>query len=167
MHRFFLYKESTKLLVTVSRIKIREIKMALLELVPLEKVICVKSKVNLMATYTIINMKLTKLFDEVITEAEKGILPILEMHILLQSLKNVVFYDEIEGNGVLSELWKCLNQKLYTRGSPWSCEIILGKIKVLRNLIAHDIIINGSLIWYMNEEIKWELDSPIYVPLEI
>ncbi len=92
---------------------------------------------------------------------------VLEMHILLQSLKNVVFYDEIEGNGVLSELWKYLNQKLYTRGSPWSCEIILGKIKVLRNLIAHDIIINGSLIWYMNEEIKWELDSPIYVPLEI
>jgi len=36
-------------------------------------------------------------------------------------------------------------------------------LKVLHNLITHDLIINGSLIWYMNEKIEWELDSPILV----
>ncbi len=40
-------------------------------------------------------------------------------------------------------------------------------ILILHYLITHDIIINGSLICYMNEKIEWELDSPIYSPLEI
>ena len=141
--------------------------MALEELIALENIICVNSKVNLKATYTIINMKLTKLFEEVITEVEKGILPILEMKIPFYTLKNVVFSDEIEGNRILSELCECINQQLYACDSQWSCDIILGKIKVLHNLITHDIVINGSLIWYMNGKIEWELDSPIYTPLEI
>ena len=87
--------------------------MALEELIALENIICVNSKVNLKATYTIINMKLTKLFDEVISEVEKAFLPILEMKILFYTLKCVVFSDEGEGNRIISELCKCLNQYLY------------------------------------------------------
>ena len=119
------------------------------------------------ATYTIINMKLTKLFDEVISEVEKAFLPILEMKILFYTLKCVVFSDEGEGNRIISELCKCLNQYLYASDNQWSCDTILRMLKVLYNLITHDIIINGSLICYMNEKIEWELESPIYAPLEI
>ena len=141
--------------------------MALEELISLENIICVDSKVNLKTTFTIIDMKLTKLFDDVIIEVQKGFLPILEMHILAYTLRSVVFMDEIEGNRILLELRKCLIQQLYTRESQWSCDAILTKLKILHNLITHDIIINGSLIWYLNEDIEWKLDSPIFAPLEI
>ncbi len=140
--------------------------MALEELIALENIICVNSKVNLKATYTILNMKLTKLFDEVITEVEKGILPLLEIRILFYTLKSVVFSNEIEGNRILFELCKCIDQHLFASDRQWCCDTIRNKILVLYNLITHDIIINGSLIWYMNEKVEWELESPIYCPLD-
>jgi len=140
--------------------------MALEELISLENIICADSQVNLKTTYTILDMKLSKLFGDVIIEVEKGILPILEMEILFYTLKSVVFSDEIEGNRILFELSKCINQQLYTRDSRWSCETILNMLKILLNLITHNIIINGSLIWYMNEKIEWDLDSPIYTPMD-
>lgn len=62
-------------------------------------------------------MKLSKLFDEVINEVEKGILPILEMCILVYTLKSVVFSIEIEGNRIFFELCKYLNQQLYASDS--------------------------------------------------
>jgi len=62
-------------------------------------------------------MKLSILFDEVINEVEKGILPILEMSILVYTLKSVVFSIEIEGNRIFFELCKCLNQQLYASDS--------------------------------------------------
>ena len=141
--------------------------MALEELIPLENIICADSEVNLKTTFTIIDMKLTKLFEDVIIEVQKGFLPILEMHILVYTLRNVVFTDEFEGNRILFDLRKCLNQQLYTHDNRWSCDTILTKLKILHNLITHDIIINGSLIWYLNEEIEWRFDSPIFAPLEI
>ena len=93
--------------------------MALEELISLENIICVNSKVNLKSTYTIINMRLTKLFDEVISEVEKGILPLLEMQILLYTLNNVVFSKEIEGTRILFELCKCLDHQLFTCDRQW------------------------------------------------
>ncbi len=113
--------------------------MILEELITLENIICINSKVNLKATYTIINMKLTKLFDEVITELEKGFLPILEMQILFYTLKNVVFSNEIEGNRILSELCKFQNHQLCASDRRWSCNTILSLLKVLHDLITHDI----------------------------
>ncbi len=139
--------------------------MALEELIMLET-ISVDSEVNVKSTYTIINMKLTKLFDEVLTEVEKGILPLLEMHILLYSLRNVAFVDEIESNIILLELKECINQQLYGRDRQWSCNAILNKLECLSVLIAHDIIINGSLICQLDREIEWDLYPPIYNPLE-
>ena len=135
--------------------------MALVELIPLEDVICENSKVNLKTTYTIINMKLTKLFEEVIPKVEKGILPILEMRILVHTLKDVVFSDEMVGNRFLFELCKCLHQN-----DQWSYETILIILKIIRDLITHNLIINGSLINYMDEKIDWDLDPPICEPLE-
>ena len=140
--------------------------MALEELISLENIICADSKVNLKTTYTILDMKLSKLFGDVIIEVEKGILPILEMQILTYTLRSVVFKDEIEGSGILIELCKCLKQKLYTHDSRWSLGTILTMLKTLRSLITHDIIINGSLIWYLNEIIDWKLDPPIFIPFE-
>lgn len=139
--------------------------MALEELIPLEKIICVTLKTKLKATYTIINMKLTTLFDEVVTEVEKGILAILEIRILLHTIKNVAFSNEIEGNKILFELNECMNHQLYTYDSQWSCSAILDKLKALYKLIVHNIIINGSLIWHMNEKIEWDLYPLIYSPL--
>ena len=139
--------------------------MALEELIPLEKIICVNPKAKLKATYTIINMKLTTLFDEVVTEVEKGILAILEIRILLHTIKNVAFSNEIEGNKILFELNECIIHQLYTFDGQWSCSAILDKLKALYKLIAHNIIINGSLIWHMNEKIEWDLYPLIYSPL--
>ncbi len=140
--------------------------MAMEELIPLEEIICVNSRVNVKSTYTIINMKLTKLFDEVIIKVEKGILPNIELHILAYCLRSVAFTDEIGGNAILLELSECITQQLYICDSQWSYNAILKKVKLLSNLIAHDIIINGSLIWHLNKKTEWDLYSPIYIPLE-
>ena len=141
--------------------------MALEELIPLEMIPCINSKTSFKSTYAIINMKLTKLFNEVIAKVKKGILPDIEIHILVYSLRNVAFTEEIKGNAILLELSEHINQQFYGCDNQWSHNYILDKLQRLNNLIAHDIIINGSLIFYLENKIEWDLYSPIFIPLEI
>ena len=87
------------------------------------------------------------------------------IHIAVYSLRNVAFTEEIKGNAILLELSEHINQQFYGYDNQWSHSYILDKLQRLNNLIAHDIIINGSLIFYLENKIEWDLDSPIYNPL--
>lgn len=65
-------------------------KMSLEELVSLER-IETQHHHNLQETYSVLDLKLSKLFKEILKELKKGILSKLAMYILLYSLHRVPF----------------------------------------------------------------------------
>ncbi len=109
--------------------------MALEELIPLEMIPCINSKTSFKSTYTIINMKLTKLINEVIAKVKKEILPDIEIHILVYSLRNVAFTEEIKGNAILLELSEYINQQFKGYDNQWSHNYILDKLQRLNKII--------------------------------
>ena len=66
--------------------------MSLDELISIERVEFERSRIQ--ETYSVDNLLLSRLFEELITEVKKDILPILDMYILLQALQSVPFTDE-------------------------------------------------------------------------
>ena len=86
--------------------------MSLEELICIESVQSSTANIELQATYSIINLRIFTLFEEVCKELEKGILPLLEAHILLYSLQNVPFSDAIKGINLLDALTVCMEKQL-------------------------------------------------------
>ena len=113
--------------------------------------------IELQATYTILNLKISKLFDDVLKELEKGILPILETRILLHCLRNIPFSNEIQGINLLDALVVCMEKELYATHLKWNCKVILKNIMRLQKLVLYDYDINGSLIAYDDGEIFWDV----------
>ena len=138
-------------------------KVSLEELVCIEMVKSSTANIELQATYSIVNLKVSKLFKDVLKELERGVLPILETRVLLYALRNEPFSNEINGINLLDELTVCMEKQLYATHSKWNCRIILKDLKKLQNLVLYEYEINGSLIVYDDGEIFWDLIASVIV----
>ena len=137
--------------------------MSLEELVCIEMIKSLTANIELQATYSIINLKVSKLFRDVLKELERGILPILETRVLLYALKNEPFSNELKGINLLDALTVCMEKQLYTTHPKWNCNVILRDLKKLKKLVLYEYEINGSLIAYDDGEIFWDLILSIIV----
>lgn len=135
--------------------------MSLDELISIERVEFETSKERIQETYVMSTVPLSKLFKEVLKELKLGILPILNVKILLHTLKSIPFTDEIEGVYILENLNECMEDQLYGKSREWNCKTIITKIKELRKLILHDYQIEGSLKLYYDNQIEWDLGVSI------
>ena len=99
---------------------------------------------------------MSRLFEELITEIKKDILPILDMYILLQALQSVPFTDEAKGIKITENLSKWMNEELY--GKEVKCNEIVKKLRKLNELILYDYLIEGSLTVYHDYHIDWDLE---------
>jgi hypothetical protein len=132
--------------------------MSLEELINIERVQIASTNTMLQETYSIENLRLSKLFEEVLKELEMSVIPILDVRILLYSLKSVPFTDEVKGSLILEELTTCIRNELYGLSKSWDCEKILSELQKLRNLILYDYILDGSIVIYYYNKIEWDLD---------
>jgi hypothetical protein len=128
--------------------------MSLEELISIERIETALSR--LQETYVIDDLLLSRLFNELCTELKKGILPILDMHILLYVLTVVPFTDEAKGIKISEELRKCVNNELF--GKTVTCKYIAKQIQKLQNLIHYEYQIEGSLVVYQDYHFDWYLD---------
>lgn len=102
------------------------------------------------------NLESSKLFTEVLREVKMDILPIRDIEILLYALRSVPFTNE--GVCIIESLTGCMKYQLYGKSGSWNCRVIASRLQKLRDLIMYDYIIEGSLIIYSNNQIKWDLD---------
>ena len=147
--------------------------MSLEELICIETVQSSAANIELQATYSIINLRMSTLFEEVFKELEKDILPILETRILLHTLRNEPFSNELKGINLLDTLAVCMERQLYATHSKWNCKVMLKDLKKLQKLVLYEYEINGSLIIYDDGEIFWDViismileNQQIYDPLK-
>ncbi len=97
--------------------------MSLDELISIEHVEFERSRIQ--ETYSVNNLLLSRLFEELITEVKKDILPVLDMYILLQTLQSVPFTDEVKGIEIIEILSKWMSEELY--GKEVKCSEIAKK----------------------------------------
>jgi len=128
--------------------------MSLDELISIERVEFERSRIQ--ETYSVDNLLLSRLFEELIKEVKKDILPILDMYILLQALQSVPFTDEAKGIKITENLSKWMNEELY--GKEVKCNEIVKKLRKLNELILYDYLIEGSLTVYHDYHIDWDLE---------
>lgn len=128
--------------------------MSLDELISIERVEFERSRIQ--ETYSVDNLLLSRLFEELIKEVKKDILPILDMYILLQALQSVPFTDEARGIKITENLSKWMNEELY--GKEVKCNEIVKKLRKLNELILYDYLIEGSLTVYHDYHIDWDLE---------
>ena len=128
--------------------------MSLDELISIERVEFERSRIQ--ETYSVDNLLLSRLFEELIKEVKKDILPILDMYILLQALQSVPFTDEAKGIKITENLSKWMNEELY--GKEVKCNEIVKKLRKLNELILYDYVIEGSLTFYHDYHIDWDLE---------
>lgn len=140
--------------------------MSLEELISLER-IEYYDRSRIKETYSVYKLTLSKLFNEVLDEVERSILPILDMKILLYTLEYVPFTIEVKGLHILEGLNECMKLQLYAKSSQWSCKAIGNELKKLYRLIAYDYLIEGSLIVYHDYKIEWDLSVFILPPSKI
>ena len=128
--------------------------MSLDELISIERVEFERSRIQ--ETYSVDNLLLSRLFEELIKEVKKDILPLLDMYILLQALQSVPFTDEAKGIKITENLSKWMNEELY--GKEVKCNEIVKKLRKLNELILYDYLIEGSLTVYHDYHIDWDLE---------
>ena len=131
-----------------------------------EEIVCIEKVVNLQATYTVLDLKLSMLFEEINKECIKGIIDILHFKILMSALRDVPFKDEEKAQQLYMELVECLDNELYGSLKEWSILTIEKKIRELQKYILWDYIINGSFTMYYDEIAWWELKVDIVRPEE-
>jgi hypothetical protein len=137
--------------------------MSLEELVSLERIenFC---NIRLKETYLLYKLPLSKLFVEIIDELNRDILPVLDMHILLYSLKFVPFINETAGIEALETLKACIDNEFYGKSAQWTCKKIIDYLEKISLLIVYEYFIEGSLIIYQDYEIEWDLIVSISPP---
>ena len=147
--------------------------MSLEELICIETVQSSTANIELQATYSIINLRVSILFEEVLKELERSILPILETRVLLYALRNEPFSNKLKGINLIDALTVCMEKQLYATHSKWTCNVILKDLKKLQKLALYEYEINGSLIVYNDGEIFWDViisiileNHQIYDPLK-
>ncbi len=119
---------------------------------------CIENIVDLQVTYSVINLSLSNLIEEILGELNLDFIPILEIRVFLQSLRSVPFTDEIKGELILYELNDCIKNQLYQSNSTWTSDIIKKYILKLQMLVLWDYDINGFLVMYNDNEIKWDME---------
>ena len=122
------------------------------------EITCIENIVDIQATYCVINLSLSNLIEDVITELQKGFLPILEIRLFLHSLKSVALTNETEGQRILDKMTMCMRNQLYLSQSEWTTEKIMKNITKLQRLILYDYMINGSIV-YSDNEIIWDVNT--------
>jgi hypothetical protein len=137
--------------------------MSLEELISIERIENY-NKSRIKETYSVDELNLSNLFVEVVDKVEKNILPILNMHILLYSLKFIPFTNEVKGLEIFEALKECMNYGHHRNSSQWCCKRIVHDLEKLCELIAYDYLIEGSLIVYYDYEIEWDLSVSIIPP---
>ncbi len=131
--------------------------MSLEELISIERVELQATKERLKETYVVESLKLSKLFEEILKEVRKDILPFLDIEILLYALKSVPFANEVRGVQILEAHNECLDYELYGKTGGWNCKTVANKIGQLKNLVLYDYLIEGSLIVYHSKDLEWNL----------
>ena len=94
--------------------------MSLDELISIERVEFEFERSRIQETYLVDNLLLSRLFEELINEVKKEILPILDMYILLKALQSVPFTDEAKGIEIIEKLSKWMNEELYGKGVKYN-----------------------------------------------
>ncbi|MCK4380990.1 MAG: hypothetical protein KAW51_07590, partial [Candidatus Lokiarchaeota archaeon] len=96
-----------------------------------EEIVCIEKIVDIQATYTVLDLKLSMLFEEINKECIKGIIDILHLKILMSALRDVPFKDEQKAQQLYMELVECLDNEYYGSSKEWSILTIEKKIKEL------------------------------------
>ncbi|MFX1569845.1 MAG: hypothetical protein ACFFCV_15945 [Promethearchaeota archaeon] len=123
-----------------------------------QEIVCIEKIVDLQATYSVLNLSLSNLIEEILGDLKDRFIPILEIQVLLHSLKSVPFTDELKGKLILSKLTSCMKNLLNLTKSKWTSTIIMHYILKLQKLILRDYDINGSLVIYNDNDIRWDID---------
>ncbi|KKN13172.1 hypothetical protein LCGC14_1009000 [marine sediment metagenome] len=131
--------------------------MSLDELISIERVELNATKERIRETYDITTLMLSKLFREILLELRRDIIPLLDVEILLFSLKSVPFTNEVKGLKLLESLKGCLVNELYRKSNEWTCKSFTIKLQELMSLILYDYIIDGSIIVYRSNPTEWDL----------
>ena len=131
--------------------------MSLEELVSIERVELQSTKQCIRETYVVTDLKLSRLFEEILYELNRDVLPILDMKILLYSLKSVPFTREGEAINIIDSLKSCLEFKLYRKLKDWNCKAIVAQLETLYAMILYDYVIEGSVTLFFFNEPEWDL----------
>jgi len=123
-----------------------------------QEIMCIENIIDLQATYSVLSLSLSNLIEEILEELKKGIIPILEIRVFLQSLKSVTLTDEAKGELLLNALITYMNELIFLEQSMWTPTKIMKYILKLQNLILWDYHISGSLVIYNDNNIKWDMD---------
>jgi len=130
--------------------------MSLDELISIERVEFEFERSRIQETYSVDGLLLSRLFEELIIEVRKEMLPILDMHILLKALQSVPFTDEAKGIEIIEILSRWISKEPYGKGVK--CNEIVKKLRKLNELILYDYIIEGSLTVYRDYHIEWDIE---------
>jgi len=131
-----------------------------------DDIVCIENIVDLQATYSVLDLKLSMLIEEIDKECKQGMIDILHFKILLYALRDVSFKDEGKAHRLLTVLVECFEDELFGRSKEWSIFRILKKIQKLQEYILWDYSINGSFTAYHDESVCWELIVKIIKPEE-
>lgn len=132
--------------------------MSLEELISIERVEFEISRERVQETYVIADLLLSKLFKEVLNEVEMGVLPMLSVKILLYALRSVPFTNEVEGVRIVENLSKYMDLHSDKKPNQYNYKAIVLKLQAIRDLILYNYIIEGSLIVYHINQIRWDLN---------
>lgn len=132
-----------------------------------DELICLENITNTQSTYFIIDLKLSKLFKEILKNCKNGIIPILETRLLLHTLINVPFSNEFEGAQILKDLTNCMENHWYSLKDTWNYKTIISKLRKLHKFVLYDYLLNGSLIMYNDEYIGWDVKISMLVDFNL
>ena len=125
--------------------------------IKLEGLICLENITDTQSTYLINNIKLSRLFNDILKEGRNGKIPILETRILLHSFTRVTFVNEREAKQILMDLTNCFENKWYSLQNVWNHKTIIKELKTLQRFIFNDYLLSGSIIIFDDDYIKWDL----------
>lgn len=131
-----------------------------------DEIVCIENIVDLQATYSVLELKLSMLIEEIDRECKQGMIDILHFKILLYALRDVPFKDEGKAHRLLTALVEYFENELFGRSKEWSIFRILKKIQKLQKYILWDYMLNGSFTVYYDETVWWELIVKIIKPEE-
>ncbi len=131
--------------------------MSLEELVSIERVEVQSTKQPIRETYAVTDLKLSKLFEEILYELNRDLFPVFDMRVLLYSLKSVPFTSEGEAINIIDSLESCLEFELYGKVNDWNCRAIIFRIEKLYAMILYDYVIEGSVTLFFSNQPEWDI----------
>jgi hypothetical protein len=120
-----------------------------------KQIICIERIINLQYTYTVLNLTLSELIENIIKDIERENLKFIDIKVLMYVLKNVPFDDEQKAFEILKDILYFLKKKKF-------CKFLV-ELKALHSLILGEYLINGSIIEHKNDRIRWDLDIALIV----